>query len=147
MIREADAVWTDGTYSGKGSVSAVSGVLNKTRYVFGIAETGGATSPGELLAAAIASSVSATVARKMSDLGAHPATVSTHARVALSNLDENWRISSVHLDITAQARDTESSRFTEAVEFARRECPIASELNLDVSCSTRLIPLGTPVAV
>lgn len=147
MIREADAVWTDGTYSGKGSVSVTSGVLNRTRYVFGIAETGGATSPGELLAAAIASSVSATVARKMTELGAHPAAIDTHARVALSNLDQNWRISSVHLEITAQARDSENARFAEAVEFARRECPIASELNLDVSCTTRLVPLGTAVAV
>jgi osmotically inducible protein OsmC len=147
VIREADAVWTDGTYAGRGSVSVTSGVLNRTRYVFGIAETGGATSPGELLAAAIASSVSATVARKMTDLGAHPATIRTYAKVALSNLDENWKISSVHLDIWAQARETESSRFTEAVEFARRECPIASELNLDVSCTTTLIPLGTQVAV
>ena len=36
MLREADAVWTDGIYGGCGSVSAPSGVLNRTKYVFWI---------------------------------------------------------------------------------------------------------------
>ena len=146
MLREADAVWTDGFYAGSGSVTVPSGVLTKTKYVFGIQGNNGSTSPGELLAAAIATSVSATVARKMGELGGHPSAVTTHATVTLNNAAEIWKITSVHLDITAMARDREATFFEEAVELARRECPIASELNLDVSCSSKLVPVGTPTA-
>jgi len=146
MLREADAVWTDGIYGGCGSVSAPSGVLNRTKYVFGSAGTAGSTSPGELLAAAIAASVSATVARKIGELGGHSTAVTAHAVVTLNNVAELWKIHSVHLDITAAADDRESPLFEKAVDAARRECPIASELNLEVSANWKLIPRGAPTA-
>ncbi len=112
----------------------------------GSAETAGSTSPGELLAAAIASSVSATVARKMGEPGGHATAVSTHAMVTLNKVDELWKIHSVHMEITAAAADREGAILDEAVDAARRECPIASELNLEVSANWKLIPLGAPTA-
>jgi len=145
MFREADAVWKDGPYAGRGTVSVPSGVLSNTHYVFGLAETTGCTTPGEMLAAAIASSMSTTVVLKMAELGARPAAVETHAVVMLDDSGEKWRITAVHLEITAQMLDGESSCFDEAVEAARRDCPIASELNLDVICKTKLVPLSAPM--
>ena len=62
-------------------------------------------------------------------------------------MDELWKIRSVHRDVTAAADDRESSLFEEAVDAARRECPIASELNLEVSANRKLIPVGAPAAV
>jgi len=145
MFREADAVWKDGPYAGRGTVSVPSGILSNTHYVFGLAETTGCTTPGEMLAAAIASSMSTTVVLKMAKLGAQPAVVETHAVVSLDDLGDKWKITAVHLEITAKMLDAETSCFEEAVEAARRDCPIASELNLDVVCSAKLIPLGEPI--
>lgn len=146
MLREADAVWTNGAYTGSGSVSVPSGILTKTKYVFGMPESIGSTSPGELLAAAIATSVSAIVVRKMGELGGHPPAVNTHAAVTLNNAAEIWRIHSVHLDITVIGGERENLCLEKAVDAAQRECPIASELNLEVSCTSRLLPVGTPAA-
>ena len=143
MLREADAVWTDGAYAGSGSVSVSSGVLTRTKYVWGKEENPGSTSAGELLAAAIATSVSGAVAQKIGESG-HPATaVSTHAVVSVDYSADAWKIHSVHLDIAAMANDYDQSLVEEAVEAVRRECPIASDLNLDVTLSWKLVPLGT----
>lgn len=120
--------------------------LTEPNMYFGSAGTAGSTSPGELLAAAIAASVSATVARKIGELGGHSTAVTAHAVVTLNNVAELWKIHSVHLDITAAADDRESPLFEKAVDAARRECPIASELNLEVSANWKLIPRGAPTA-
>jgi len=143
MFREADAVWTDGPYRGKGSISVASGALSNTDYVYGAVDIGNRTTPGELLAAAIASSVSATVALNMTMLGARPASVSTHATITLVEMADTWRIASVHLDVAVQASDTDAGRLQEAIEETQAHCPIASDLNLDVSYKTKWIPLGT----
>ena len=142
MFREADAVWSDSPYAGKGSVSVPSGALCNTAYVFGAADIGNHTTPGELLAAAIAGSVSATIALKMTRRGARPASVSTHARITLEQLADTWRIAAVHLDVTAQINDTDVGCLEEALQETQAHCPIASDLNLDVSYTTRSIPLG-----
>lgn len=147
MFREADAVWSDSPYMGKGSVSVPSGVLSSTTYLFGATDIGNHTTPGELLAAAIAGSVSATIALKMARLGARPASVSTHARIALEQLADTWRIAAVHLDVTAQISETDVRCLEEALQETQAHCPIASDLNLSVSYKTRWIPLaGTKVA-
>ena len=146
MFREADAVWTDGPYVGKGSVSVPSGALSNTTYVFGEVNIGNRTTPGELLAAAIAGSVSATLALKMTRLGARPASVSTHATIRLEELADTWRIAAVHLDVTAQVSDTDVRRVDEAMQETQAHCPIASDLNLDVSYKTTWIPLGAKTA-
>ncbi len=145
MFREADAVWTDGPYTGKGSISVPSGALSKTTYAFGAVDMGNRTTPGELLAAAIAGSVSATVALKMTRLGARPASVSTHARITLEELADTWRIAAVHLDVTAQVSDADVRCLEEAIQETEAHCPIASDLNLEVSYKTNWIPLGAQV--
>ncbi len=144
MFREADAVWRDGAYAGQGTVSVPSGVLSNTRYVFGLAETTGCTTPGEMLAAAIASSMSTTIVLKMAKLGARPAAVETHALVSLDDVGDKWKITAVHLEVIAWTLDAETSCFDEAVEAARRDCPIASELSVDVDCRAKLISMHAP---
>lgn len=146
MFREADAVWSDSPYAGKGSISVPSGTLSNTTYGFGAVDVGNRTSPGELFAAAVAGSVSATIALKMSRLGAHPASVSTHAKITLEELADTWRIAAVHLGVTAQISETEFDCLEEAIQQTQAHCPIASDMNLDVTYETRWIPLGATEA-
>ncbi|MGC2197068.1 MAG: OsmC family protein [Terriglobales bacterium] len=146
MHREADAIWRDGPHVGKGTVSTLSGVLNNAHYVFGLAETSSCTTPGELLAAAIASSMSRMVALKMVGLGAKPAGVETHALIAFEDSGERWRMTAVHLEIKARAVDITSDCFEEAVQDAIRNCPITSQLNLAVEHTAQLEPPDASVA-
>jgi lipoyl-dependent peroxiredoxin len=147
MFREAHAVWKDGPYSGKGTVASPSGVLSNASYVFGLAQTTTSTTPGELLAAAVASSMSTMVSLKMAQCGARLTAVDTRAIVTVDDSGQGWRLSSLHLEITAQMLEPATERLLyEAVAEARRDCPIVSVLNIDVACTAKLVPLDAPIA-
>ena len=146
MFREAHAIWKGGLYAGEGAVSTPSGVLNNATYAFG-SLAGGArfTTPCEMFAAAIASCMSTMVAVEMAKLGIKPAVVDTYAVLTLDGAADKWRITGAHLEITARttdAGDVESSRFEQAVESARRECPVSSALKLQLTCKAKLIALA-----
>jgi lipoyl-dependent peroxiredoxin len=148
MFREAHAIWKGGPYAGEGAVSTPSGVLSNATYTFGsLTGVGPFTTPCELLAAAIASCMSTMVALEMAKLGIKPAVVDTLAVLTLDNPADRWRITSAHLKITARTTDPESSRFEQAVESARRECPIWSTLKLNLTCEAKLISLTAPALV
>ncbi len=92
MFREASAVWNDGPYSGKGTVSTPSRILSNASYVFGLAETTTSTTPAEMLAAAVASSISAIVALKMAELGTRPSSVNTRAVITVDDSGDRWQL-------------------------------------------------------
>lgn len=144
MFSEAHATWKGGPYAGEGAVSTPSAVLNNATYAFGWLAGGERfTTPYELLAAAIASSMSTMVAVEMARLGIKPTGVDTHAALTLDSSADKWRITGAHLEITARTTgDAESDRFEQAVESARRECPISRVLNLQLTCKTKLISLA-----
>jgi len=97
-----------------------------------------------MLAAAIASCMATTVAIEMAKVGIKPAVVDTYAVLTLDNANEKWRITNSHLEITVRTTESQSSRFQEAVESARRECPIAAALKLDLVCRAKMVSLTTP---
>ena len=141
MLREAHAIWKDGPYAGEGVLSTPSGVLKNAKYTFGL-QTGlqAHTSPCEMLAAAVASCMSRMVALEMARVGIKPAQVETDATFSLEFVGESVQVSGVQLKITARTSDSEYSRFEEAIESARRECPISSLLNVDIQCDAKVIP-------
>ncbi|MBZ5679617.1 MAG: OsmC family protein [Acidobacteriia bacterium] len=151
MFPEAHAIWRGGLYAGEGVVSTPSGVLNNATYAFGsLAGTERFTTPYEMLAAAIASCMSTMVALEMAKLGINPTVVGTYAVLNLDNSADIWPITSAHLEITARttgASDAESSRFEQAVESARRECPISSALKLQLTCKAKVISLASTAFV
>lgn len=148
MLREAHAIWKDGPYVGEGALSTPSGVLNNTKYTFG-SLTGlmAATSPAEMLAAAISSGTSRMVAMEMAKVGIKPIQVETDTALDIDFVGEALRIVGAHLKIVARTSDSDSGRFEEAVESARRECPISSILNIDIKCEAKLISAAVPVFV
>jgi len=148
MLREAHAIWKDGPYTGEGAISAPSGILNNSKYNFG-SLTGLTTcpSPAEMLAAAIASSMSRVVAVEMARAGIRPLLVETDTALTLDFVGETLRIVGAHLKITARTGDSELGRFDEAVESARRECPVSSILNIDIKCDAKLVSAAAPAFV
>jgi len=148
MLREAHSTWRGGPYSGKGTVSTASGALTNTGYTFGTAPADGPiTTPCELLAAAIASCMSIMLAHEMAKAGMKPAAIDTHAALTLNDTADQWRIIGAHLTIIARTADHESNVFQQAVESARRACPIWRALRLDGTCEARLISLAAPAFI
>jgi len=145
MFREAHASWKGGPHAGEGAVSTPSGVLADTTFTFGkLAETPPCTTPCELLAAAVASCMSTMVALEMARFGIKPVTVDTHAVLTLDNPGGRWQVTHGHLKITARTTGADGKRFEQAVEAARRECPVTSSLKLNLTCTTELISLAAP---
>jgi osmotically inducible protein OsmC len=148
MFREARAVWKGGPYAGEGAITTPSRALNNTTYAFGsLADTSRFTSPSEMLVAAVASSMSTMVAIEMAKAGIRPAVVETYAVLTVENPEGRYRISNIHLEITARSSDPESSKFDEAVAIARRECPVCGALKLDITYKAKLAPLATAALV
>jgi osmotically inducible protein OsmC len=106
-----------------------------------------ATSPAEMLAAAISSGTSRMVAMEMAKVGIKPIQVETDTALVIDFVGEALRIVGAHLKIVARTSDSDSGRFEEAVESARRECPITSILNIDMKCEAKLISAAVPVFV
>lgn len=140
MSAEANAVWKDGLFTGRGTVSSPSRILNKAPYVFGsFAAEVPSSSPCEMLAAAIASCMATMVAVEMAKAGIKPSTVDTHAVLTVENPAGQWRITGAHLDITARTTEAGPRGFEEAVEAARHSCPISNLLKIELQCKSKLI--------
>jgi lipoyl-dependent peroxiredoxin len=143
MVREAHAIWKDGPYAGEGTLSTPSGVLNDSKYTFGpLTVPAASTSACEMLAAAISSSMSRMVAVEMTKMGIRPVQVETNTTLTLDFVRESLRIVGAHLKIIARTRDSEYGQFTEAVESARRNCPVSSILNVNIQCEAKLVSLA-----
>ena len=121
MLREAHAIWKDGPYTGGGAISTPSGVLNNCKYNFGsLTGLTACTSPAEMLAAAIASSMSRMVAVEMAKAGIRPLQVETDAALTVDFVGEVLRIVGAQLNITARTGDSEFGRFEEAVDHWKK---------------------------
>ena len=148
MLREAHAVWKNGPYAGEGALSTPSGILNNTKYSFGsLTNLVSATSPAEMLAAAISSCMSRMVAMEMAKVGIKPIQVETDAALTIDFVGPALRIVGAQLKIIGRTSDSDHGKFEEAVEMARRDCPICSVLNIDIHCEAKLLSLTAPALV
>jgi osmotically inducible protein OsmC len=148
MLREANAIWKDGAYTGEGAVSTASGLLSNAKYSFGsLTGLSTRTSPCEMLAAAIASSMSRMVAVEMAKTGIRPVQVETEAALTMEWVGEMVRIVGARVLITARTADSDHGQFREAVESARRECPVSGVLNIDIHCEAKLVSAAAPAFV
>jgi osmotically inducible protein OsmC len=148
MLREAHAIWRDGPFTGEGVLSTASGVLTNVKYTFG-SPIGLQvnTSPAEMLAAGIASSMSRMVAVEMAKVGIPPIQVETHAVLTLDSISDAVHIVGAQLKITARTTDPAHRQFDEAVSVARATCPLLSIMNIDVQCEAMLVSAATPALV
>jgi osmotically inducible protein OsmC len=148
MFLEAHAMWRGGPYTGDGSVSTPSGILNKSTYSSGsLSEGAPCTTPCEVLAAALACCMSSMVATEMAKVGIKPVVVDTRAVVNLDNPGGKWQITGAHLEITARTTDAFSERFDDALKAAQNSSPISGALKFVPTCKARLICLTAPAFV
>jgi len=148
MLREAHAIWRDGPYTGEGVLSTASGILNNAKYTFGLPiGLQLSTSPAEMLAAGIASSMSRMVAVEMAKVGIPPIQVETQALLTLDSVGDAVHVRGAQLKITARTTDPAHGQFDEAVSVARATCPLLSVMNIDVQCEAKLVSAATPALV
>src|SRR5215213_5036822 len=127
QTREATATWSGTLADGRGSVRpGTSGAFPElpTTWSSRTEESGGQTSPEELLAAAHAACFSMAFSNDLSKAGFAPDRVDVTASVVFRKL-ERWTVTSSTLTVTAKVPGIDEAQFQQIAEGAKEMCPIS----------------------
>jgi osmotically inducible protein OsmC len=139
MKRTASAVWQGDLKGGHGAISTQSGVLNKTQYSFSTRfENGIGTNPEELIAAGHAGCFTMAVSAFLGGAGFTPEELSTEATLTLEQVDGNWTITAVHLDLTGRVPGIDVAKFEELADQAKAGCPVSRVLKANITLTKKL---------
>jgi osmotically inducible protein OsmC len=139
MKRTASATWNGDLKQGKGSLSTSSGVLKETAYSFATRfENGIGTNPEELIAAAHAGCFTMALSAFLGRAGFTPQRLTTQASLTLEQVEGNWTITTIHLELTGQVPGITKEKFDEIAADAKANCPVSRVLKADITLTTRL---------
>jgi len=139
MKRTASARWRGDLKQGTGTISTQSGTLEDTAYSFAARfESGTGTNPEELIAAAHAGCFTMALAAALGRAGFVPEELSTQATVTLEQVQGNWTISAVNLDLKGRVPGIERAKFNELAADAKANCPVSRVLNASITLDARL---------
>ena len=136
--RHASARWLGTRQRGNGAINTPSAALKLALHAAdGDAKTGG-TNPAELIAAAIASSFSLTLADELGKAGYKPREIDTMATVTLEHFAAGWRLTQILLAVTATVPRAAECDFVDATLRAKANCPISRALNANTLMTAKL---------
>ena len=136
--RSAQVVWKGDLMTGSGEiVSSGSGALSNlnVNWRSRTEDSGGNTSPEELIAAAEASCFSMALSHGLAQAG-HPADqIEVGAVCTFEQVEDGWKITTMQLDVTGTVPGMDEAAFTEAAEAAKEGCPVSGALEGNVAIS------------
>jgi osmotically inducible protein OsmC len=139
MKRTASATWNGDLKQGKGSLSTPSGVLKETAYSFATRfENGIGTNPEELIAAAHAGCFTMALSAFLGRAGFTPQQLTTQASLTLEQVEGNWTITTIHLDLTGQVPGISQDKFDEIAADAKANCPVSRVLKANITLNAKL---------
>ncbi len=139
MKRSASAIWNGDFKDGKGAISTESGALKQIPYSFKTRfESTPGTNPEELIGAAHAGCFSMALSVFLGKEGFTADKIATQAAVSLEQIEGNWTITAVHLDLTAQIPGIDQQKFEEIAANAKANCPVSRLLNAKITLSAKL---------
>jgi osmotically inducible protein OsmC len=130
--RRAQATWEGDLRGGSGEFDTGSGAIGGEEVTFASRfdeQSGGKTSPEELLAAAHATCLSMALANGLAQEGHPPAKLETEAVCTLDQTDAGFRVTSMHLSVRGQVDGLDEAAFRVAAAEAKRGCPISNALS------------------
>ena len=143
-VRRAKAVWDGDLMSGSGVVSAISsGAFSEmlVSWASRIEDSGGRTSPEELLASAHASCFCMALSAGLGRAGTPPNKLEASAEVTFQQIEGGWRVSSSSLTVKGDVPGIDADTFAAAAEAAKEGCPISGALrgNVDFNVTAELV--------
>ena len=136
MKRNATAVWQGSGKTGKGVLSAQSGILSNTQYSYNSRfENGPGTNPEELVAAAHAGCFTMKLSFILDAAGFTADELTTKCDITL----EEGAITNSHLTLSAKVPGISQEKFDESVADAKVNCPISKSLNTAISVEAKLV--------
>lgn len=139
MQRSGSAIWQGTLKEGKGSVSTQSGILRDTPYSFvSRFESGTGTNPEELIAAAHAGCFAMALSGIIGRAGFTPERLASAATVTLEQVQGNWTITTVALQLEAKIPGIDQAKFDELAAEAKKSCPVSRLLNANIKLEATL---------
>jgi osmotically inducible protein OsmC len=128
--RQAHATWDGDLRSGSGRFDVGSGAIGGQEVTFAsrFEDSGGKTSPEELIAAAHATCVSMALANGLAQAGHPPTRLETDAVATLDQGEGGFRITSMQLTVRGQVEGIDEDTFQAAAEEAKAGCPVSNAL-------------------
>ena len=141
--RRAEATWQGDLITGSGQTSATSSNAFSSLPVSWAARTedsGGKTSPEELVAAAHASCFSMALSAGLARAGTPPERLDVSAAVTFDKVGDGWKVTSSALQVRGKVPGMDREAFQKAAEAAKDGCPISQALkgNVDLSVEASL---------
>lgn len=143
MNRKATAVWNGTGKDGTGNVSAQSGAIKNLPYSwktrFGDESGMSGTNPEEMIAAAHASCFTMATAFQLAGAGLTPETLTTDANLTMENIGGGWKITKIHLTLSAKAAGLTDDKLQELAKTAKENCPISQVLKAEITMEAKLV--------
>ena len=137
-VRRAEATWKGDLMSGSGVVSAVSSGLFTDLPVTWASRTedsGGKTSPEELVAAAHAACYCMALSNGLAQAGTPSEKLEVSATVTFQQIEAGWKVASSALTVKGTVPGADAAGFRQAAEAAKDGCPISGALQGNVALS------------
>jgi osmotically inducible protein OsmC len=128
--RNAHATWEGDLRGGSGRFDTGSGAISgqEMTYASRFEDSGGKTSPEELIAAAHATCVSMALAGGLAKAGHPPTRLETDAVATLDQAEGGFRITSMRLSVRGEVDGIDEDAFRAAAEEAQKGCPVSNAL-------------------
>ncbi len=140
MKRTASAQWRGDLKSGKGSLSAPSGVLSQTPYSFQTRfEDAKGTNPEELLAAAHAGCFTMALSAQLAQANLTAESLETVCTISLEKQPDGFAITESHLVLQARVPGASQEAFDKAVQAAKTGCPVSKLYKTNITLSAKLL--------
>jgi osmotically inducible protein OsmC len=128
--RHAHATWEGDLRSGSGRFEVGSGAISGQEVTFAsrFEDSGGRTSPEELIAAAHATCFSMALANGLAQAGHSPTRLETDAVATLDQAEGGFRITSMRLSVRGEVDGIDEEAFRAAAQQAKEDCPVSNAL-------------------
>jgi osmotically inducible protein OsmC len=129
---------------GKGNLTSISGVLNKTPYSFltrfknedGLA----GTNPEELIAAAHSGCYAMALSFGLAAAGFVATELKVEAAVNIEHMTDHFEITNIHLDLKGNVPGITEEKFIELANAAKTGCPVSMALKaVEITLSAKLV--------
>lgn len=129
-IHYSNAQWEGNLAKGKGKYTLnTSGFEGALRFSSRFEDDKKASSPEELIGAALASCYSMALAHALDQAGYIPEMIITAAEVTLSRTANGFSVTEILLKTKAKVRGVENERFLETAEKTKGNCPVSRALS------------------
>ena len=143
-VRRAEATWQGDLMKGSGQTTAVSSHAFSSLPVSWAArteESGGKTSPEELVAAAHAACYSMAFSAQLGRNGTPPTRLDVSSEVTFAQVEGGWKVESSQLTVRGEVPGISEDEFLRLAEAAKDGCPISGALkgNVELSVEATLV--------